>query len=69
MMKLYNNEFETVPSLLVNNVVDLIYQAKDLGLTHVYIVDDDGNEFWEKISFSRGKIKLTLIKQKIKGGK
>lgn len=29
---LYNNEFETMPSLLGDNVVDLIYNAVDYGM-------------------------------------
>lgn len=29
---LYNNEYETMPSLLGDNVVDLVYQARDLGM-------------------------------------
>lgn len=68
MMKLYNNKYETVPSLLGNNVVDLIYQAYDLGLEYVYIQDDFGNEFWKKIVFKKDGLHLVLIKQKLKKG-
>lgn len=31
---LYNNEYETMPSLLGDNIVDLVYQARDLGMSH-----------------------------------
>ena len=64
MMKLYNNEYETVPSLLDDNIVDLIAQAYELGLEYIYVQDDFGNEFWEKIIFKKDGIHLKLIKQK-----
>ena len=65
MIKLYNNEYETVPSLLGNNIVDLIAQASELGMEYVYIQDEYGNEFWEKILFKKDGLHLKLIKQNI----
>ena len=63
MMKLYNNEYETVPSLLGDNIVDLITQAYELGLEYIYVQDDFGNEFWEKIIFKKDGLHLKLLKQ------
>lgn len=63
MMKLYNNEYETVPSLLGDNIVDLIAQAYELGLDHIYVQDEFGNEFWEKITFRKDGLHLQLVKQ------
>ena len=47
---LYNNEFETVPSLLGDNIVDLIYNAMDFGMEYfcARYFDTDGNPVCER---------------------
>lgn len=54
LIYLYNNEYETMPSLLGDNVYDLLDQAYELGMTHMYCKFADSDlESWYELQYDR----------------
>lgn len=63
---LFNNEYETLPSLLGDNLIDLVYQARDLGMTFLVARYQDRVERYKIVDRNKNELPHLLLLESIK---